>query len=47
MLAREFISEEIPIMKMTDSAASALQLMEDFKLSELPLIHEDQLHLTS
>jgi len=44
MLAQELISEEIPELKPSDSAERALQLMEDFKLTEMPLV-EDGLFL--
>lgn len=38
MLAQELISEEIPYLKPSDTAEKALQLLEDFKLTEMPLV---------
>ncbi len=39
MIAFELISDEIPPVKTSDSASIALQLMEDFKLKELPIVN--------
>lgn len=38
MLAKELISNEIPFLKTTDSGERALEWMEEFKVSHLPVI---------
>lgn len=38
MLAKDLISPEIPSVKPTDSVAKALQWLEEFKLTEIPLV---------
>ncbi len=44
MTAIEIIDHEIPSLKWSDSGLSALSLLEEFKVSELPLI-EDQKYI--
>jgi len=39
MLARNLISDEIPPLKTSDTGSVALQWMEDFKLTELPIVN--------
>lgn len=39
MLASELISNEIPPLKTSDTGTTALELMEDFKISELPIVN--------
>jgi len=39
MLARELISDEIPALKTSDTGKKALELMEDYKLTELPIVN--------
>lgn len=39
MLARELISDEIPALKTSDTGKKALELMEDYKLTELPILN--------
>ncbi|MEQ8908348.1 MAG: CBS domain-containing protein [Vicingaceae bacterium] len=38
MLAKDLISEEIPALKPSDSVEKALGWMEEFKLTEIPLV---------
>jgi acetoin utilization protein AcuB len=38
LLAKDLISEEIPPLKTTDSARKAIQWMDEFKVSHLPVI---------
>jgi predicted transcriptional regulator len=38
MLARELISDEIPHLTYSDNGEKALQWMEDYKLTEMPLV---------
>lgn len=38
MLARELISEEIPPLKISDTGLKALQWMEEFKVTHLPIV---------
>jgi len=38
MLAIDLITEEIPPLKTTDNGETALQWMDDFKITELPII---------
>jgi CBS domain-containing protein len=42
MLAIELISDEIPPLKTSDSGENALQLMEEYKLTELPIVNHDR-----
>lgn len=42
MLAIELISDEIFPLTVTDTGNTALQLMEDFKLTELPIVKESE-----
>lgn len=42
MLATELISPIIPVVNELDSPARALRLMNEFHLSQLPLVEEDQ-----
>ena len=39
MLARELISDEIPALKTSDTGKKALELMEEYKLTELPIVN--------
>jgi len=39
MLARELISDEIPALKTSDTGRKALELMEEYKLTELPIVN--------
>ncbi len=39
MLARELISDEIPALKTSDTGMVALELMEEYKLTELPIVN--------
>ena len=39
MLARELISDEIPALKTSDTGNMALELMEEYKLTELPIVN--------
>lgn len=39
MLAKQLISDKIPPLKTSDTGAKALQWMEEFKLSELPIVN--------
>lgn len=39
MLAKELISHEIPALKTSDTGNTALQLMEEYKLTELPIVN--------
>lgn len=48
MIAIELISEEIPPLKHTDSGDTALQWMEEFKVTHLPVLkHENFVGLVS
>ncbi len=40
MLAKDFITKEIPVLKSFDTAEYALALMDDMKLKHLPLLNE-------
>ncbi len=42
MWAKDFITEEFPVLKSYDTSAYALTLMEDFKLKHLPLVDGNQ-----
>lgn len=42
MLAIDLISDEILPLSITDTGAKALQLMEDFKLYELPIVNGNE-----
>lgn len=42
MLAIELISDEIPPLKTSDSGETALQWMEEYKLTELPIVNHDR-----
>ncbi len=42
MIARELISDSIPPVKSTDTAGLALDWMNEFKLSQLPIVDEGQ-----
>jgi CBS domain-containing protein len=39
MLAKELISYEIPALKTSDTGERALELMEEYKLTELPIVN--------
>lgn len=43
MIAQELISEVVPALKLTDSGQKALNLMEIFRISHLPVIDGKQL----
>jgi len=48
MLAKELISDEIPALKTSDTGGEALDLMDIFKVSHLPIVnHKDFLGLIS
>ncbi|MEM6767114.1 MAG: CBS domain-containing protein [Bacteroidota bacterium] len=40
MIAREFISDTVPSVKSTDAAGRALDWMNEFKVSQLPIVDE-------
>ena len=40
MVASELISYDIPPLKLSDTGVKALDWMEEFKTSELPVVHE-------
>lgn len=42
MLAIELISDEIPPLKTSDTGETALRLMEEYKLSELPIVNHNR-----
>ncbi len=42
MIAIDLISDDIPPIKTSDSAGVALQIMEDFKLRELPIVNNNE-----
>jgi CBS domain-containing protein len=42
MLAKELISDEIPALKTSDTGRHALELMEDYKLTELPIVNHTE-----
>lgn len=41
MLATEIINNNIPRLKLQDTAAKALQLLQDYKATHLPVVSED------
>ncbi|MDH6358256.1 CBS domain-containing protein [Parabacteroides sp. PF5-9] len=41
MLAKDFITKEIPVLKSFDTVEYGLSLMDDFKLRHLPLLEEN------
>jgi len=43
MIAQELISEVVPALKLTDSGQKALNLMEIFRISHLPVVEENKL----
>jgi CBS domain-containing protein len=48
MLAKKLISQELPVLRTSDYGHYALKLMEDFKVSHLPIVNnEDFLGLLS
>ncbi|MDH6534262.1 CBS domain-containing protein [Parabacteroides sp. 52] len=40
MLVKDFITKDIPVLKSFDTVEYALNLMDDWKLKHLPLVHE-------
>lgn len=38
MLAKDFITKEVPVLKSFDSGEFGLSLMDDFKLHHLPVV---------
>lgn len=42
MLAKELITDEIPPLKLTDTGSKALQWMDEFKVSHLPIINKKE-----
>ncbi|MDD4115785.1 MAG: CBS domain-containing protein, partial [Massilibacteroides sp.] len=40
MLAKDFITKDIPVLKSFDTIEYALALMDDFKLKHLPLVQD-------
>ncbi|HMO33990.1 MAG TPA: CBS domain-containing protein [Lacibacter sp.] len=43
MTAADIISNDLPVLQMTDTAAQALQYMEDNEVTELPLLNDNKL----
>ncbi|MDD4516866.1 CBS domain-containing protein [Massilibacteroides sp.] len=41
MLAKDFITKDIPVLKSFDTIEYALTLMDDFKLKHLPIVEEN------
>ena len=42
MLAQDLINTVLPQLKLTDTVATALQLMSDFKITHLPVVDEEK-----
>lgn len=42
MVAKDLLSNDVPVLRPSDSVDRALQLMSDFKYSQLPLVNEKQ-----
>lgn len=42
MLAKDLINNEIPTLKTSDSGGLAIEWMEEYKLTELPIVNNDQ-----
>ena len=42
MLAKELISDQIPLLKTSDTGESALLLMDEYKLTELPIVNNSE-----
>ncbi len=42
MLAKDFINPMLPVLKSTDTVGEALNWMEEYRIGQLPLIHEDE-----
>ena len=42
MLAKDLITDEIPPLKLTDTGTKALQWMDEFKVSHLPIIDKNE-----
>ncbi len=42
MLAQELINNILPQLQLTDTVSKALQLMNDFKMTHLPVVSEDK-----
>ncbi len=43
MIARDLINDEIPPLKVTDTASKALDWMEEFRVSHLPVVKDKEL----
>lgn len=42
MLAKDFINPMLPVLKSTDTVGEAMNWMEEFRIGQLPLIHEQE-----
>lgn len=42
MLAKDLITDEIPPLKTTDTGSMAMNWMDEFKVSHLPIIHNEE-----
>lgn len=42
MLAKDLITDEIPPLKTTDTGSMAMNWMDEFKVSHLPIIHKEE-----
>ena len=42
MLAKELITDEIPPLRLTDTGTKALQWMDEFKVSHLPIVNKKE-----
>ena len=43
LIAKDFISYEIPALKSSDSGLKALTWMDEFKVSHLPIVNNEEL----
>ena len=42
MLAQELVNNALPRIELSDTVSKALQLMNDFKITHLPVVSEDK-----
>ncbi len=42
MHAKDFINPMLPVLKSTDTVGEALSWMEEYRIGQLPLIHEQE-----
>lgn len=42
MLAKDFINPMLPVLKSTDTVGEAMNWMEEYRIGQLPLIHEQE-----